>query len=690
MLNSKALATVEAQEVDAALHVPLDAHHSDTIDPIGVGADIVNSDREAIDTDDVPEEKSNSDADEMELSSAARRLIASTGGVGLAIGSSMGAPWLAPISLFTTVALAAPIFRDAYRATVEEKKLKVDVLDTAIISLCLIFRKFGPAAFMVWILDLADLLLDKTTERSREYVTEVFGEQPRSAWLLVDGKEIQVPVTTLKRGDEIVVGTGEQVPVDGIVLDGDAMIDQQSLTGEAAPAEKRKGDQVFAMTVVVAGQIYVEVTETGENTLAAQIIQIVNDAAAFKVDVQSRGERIADDMVLPTFGLGAVAYLFSGTSALLATINADYGTGIRVAAPIALLASLGNAAKNGILVKDSKVFELLSDIDVVLFDKTGTLTYDVPIVSQIVPANGSINPDTLLFYAAAAEQKFSHPIAKAILQEAEQKSMMLPVLDESTYHVGFGIQVSLDDRVIKIGSSRYMDREGISMPPLIHETLQESRLRGNSAILIAIEDEVAGMIEMQSTPREEATHVIDFLKTQGISEIVLISGDHEAPTQELARQLDIPQFVAGVLPHEKADYVRSYQTDGKKVMMVGDGINDSAALSLADVSISLKGASTIAVDVADVIFMDGSLRRFDYLYTVTKKLDRNVRRSFSMIAIPNTLCITGAILGLFGLSGSLILNNGFNILAAFNGMLLHIGQDTESQAQQTNKQPLNL
>jgi Cu2+-exporting ATPase len=655
------------------------ASPSERVVPLEPSTHSNGNDKATIGTRSLDEIVKASDSSEPESNHGTRRLLASTGAVGLAMSTHFAAPWLVPISLFTTGALAAPIFAEAYTATVKERKLKVDVLDTTVISLCLLFGKVGPAAFMVWILDLADILLEQTTRKSRKYMTEVFGKQARYAWLLVEGREIQVPVRNLNKGDQIVVGTGDQVPVDGVVIHGDAMIDQQSLTGEAAPAEKRKGDQVFAMTVVVAGKIQVEVVETGENTLAAKILQIVNDAANYKVEIQSMGERKADQMVLPTLGLGLLSYLFKGTGALLATINADYGTGIRVAAPIALLASLGNAAKNGILVKDSQVFELLPDIDVVLFDKTGTLTYDVPIVCQIVPAKETIDPEQILFYTAAAEQKFTHPIASAILQKAEQQKMKLPALDESHYHVGFGIEVSLDGSVIKVGSSRYMEREGIEVPPLIQDALQQSRALGHSAILMAIDNEVAGMIEMQSTPREEATRVINFLKARGVSEIVLISGDHEAPTQELARQLGINKYVASVLPHEKAEHVRAYQEAGKKVMMVGDGINDSAALSLADVSVSLKGASTIAVDVADVIFMDGSLKQFEYLYTVTDTLNRNVRHSFLMIVIPNTVCIAGAMVGIFGLSSSLILNNGFNFLAALNSMRPLIGQDNTGQ-----------
>jgi len=597
------------------------------------------------------------------------RFILTTGTMGLAVMAQTGFIWLTPISYLLIGYFSANIFREAANALLKEKKIKVDILDTGVILLTLMFGQIGAAAFMVWILDLADMLLQKTTKKSKKYITDIFGEQPRFAWLLVDGSEVQTEVKDLKRGDIVVIGTGESIPVDGIIIDGGAMIDQQSLTGESTPADKQEDEHVFASTVIVAGKISVKVEETGKNTLASQVISIINEASGYEVKLQSVGEKMADKMVIPTLGLGAMGYASAGSGAMLAIMNADYGTGIRVAAPIALLASLGNAAKNGILIKHSEVVEKLRDIDVVLFDKTGTLTSEIPTVSKIVTADATYKEKEILFYTATAEQKFSHPIAAAILQKAKDEDIALAQYDDSQYDVGLGINVKIEDNWIKVGSIRYMEREGIEIPPAIKLALEETAERGQSAILTAINNKIAGMIELKSTIREESADVIADLKAHGIKEIVLISGDHDAPTKELARQLNIDRYFAGVLPNEKADYVKLLQEEGKKVMMVGDGINDSAALSHADIGVSLKGASTIAVDVADVIFMDGSLTKFHYLFEVADNLRKNVKRSFLLIAIPNTVCIVGAFMGVFGLKASLVLNNGFNLIAAANGML---------------------
>lgn len=604
-----------------------------------------------------------------------RRLGISTGIMALAFLPRFGLRWLLPFNLVSIGWLAGSIYKEAWHAIFKERKIRVDILDAVVISLCLLFGRVATTAFMVWILDLADMLLERTRRQSEAYIADIFGKQVAVAWLVVgdkdSGTQIETPVKDLKQGDVIVVSDSEQVPVDGVVVDGFAMLDQHSLTGESAPAEKRRGEKVFASTIVVSGRIYVEVEETGENTLASQIVNIVNEAAEHKVKIQSSGEVLADRMVIPTLGLGALGFATTGPGAMLAIINADYGTGIRVAAPIALLASLGRAAKRGILVKDSSVLESLHEIDVVLFDKTGTLTEPVPSVSNIVAANGRFTAEDVLYYTAVAEQRFTHPIASAILQRAAQMDVAYDRLDESHCHVGLGVEVKHDGRLIRVGSSRYMDHEGIDIPAHLQEACHTSRQTGKTLVFTALDDRIAGMIELKSTIRPEARQVIADLRARGVTEFAVISGDHEAPTRDLAGELGFERYFAEVLPQEKADYVRLLQKEGKKVMMVGDGINDAAALSYADIAVSLAGASTIATDVADVVFMDGNLSKFDVLYSIADELQRNVKRSFHLITIPNTFCILGALAGVFGLSASLVLNNGFNFLAASNGMLLH-------------------
>lgn len=575
--------------------------------------------------------------------------------MGLALVPGLG-PYTVPLILYT----GWPIFKRAGQA-LKRKKIKVDILDTAVIASCLAFRQYGAAAFMVWILDVADIILDRTSQQSKGLLDKAFGQQARFAWVLKGKREIQVPIEKINRGDTVVISTGEQIPVDGKVKRGEGILDQHMLTGESAPVEKKLNDEVFASTVVLAGKLYVEVEKTGRETTTAKIVQIIKKSAEYKPRVMSFGERMADRAVIPTLGLGGIGMTTGGSQSLMAILNADFGTGIRVAAPTAVLAHIAKAARSGIIIKKGVVLETLPEINTFLFDKTGTLTRETPEIPNIIPACKGVSEEQILAYAASAERRFSHPIAKAILEKADQLKIKIPKRDKSEYHVGLGIYSVINGDKVKVGSLRFMEKERIKVPSLLEKRLKEIHNQGKSAILVSINDLLAGAIEFQSSHRAEAYDTIEKLKQRGIKNLVLISGDHEAATQDVAQKLGIDYYFSEVLPQDKANYVRELQKRGGKVAMVGDGINDGAALSLADVSISLKGASDIAVDAADIVFMDGNLTKLDQLYDISMSLKKSLNRSFKLIVVPNAICIVGALLGVVNLRMSLVLNNIFNI-----------------------------
>ncbi|MBE3127076.1 MAG: heavy metal translocating P-type ATPase [Candidatus Atribacteria bacterium] len=592
-----------------------------------------------------------------------------TASLGLAAVGTYAVPALLPFSMLLVYFTAMPSLKGALHCLFKERRIGVDILDSIITILCLLTGEVFAAALMVWCLGIGKTILDKTSDQSRKLLTEAFGKQPNFAWLFKDNQEIQVSIDSLRPEDIVVVNTGEQIPIDGQVHNGEAMVDQHSLTGESAPVEKRTGDLCYASTVILAGMLYISVKESGESTTASKIKKIIEQTANYKVKAQSVGEKIADQAVIPTLGLASLGYMTGGQGAALAIINCDFGTGIRVAAPTALLASLIVSAKNGILVKKGQVLEDLCGVKTFIFDKTGTLTHEVPEVKEIICNDGKFRPQDVLFYAAIAEQKFTHPIAKAILKKAEECNVKMEKRDDTKYDIGFGIKVTLNGNIIKVGSQRYMDRENIDIPTFIHKQLETIRIKGGSSVMVAVDNVLAGAIELESSHRAEAYDVIQGLRRRGVQDIALISGDHEAPTKMLAEKLGIDTVYSEVLPQDKLRYVKMFQGKGKKVAMVGDGINDAPALSRADVSISLRGASDIAVDVADVLFMDGNLNKINLLYDISNNLKKNVRRSFALIVIPNSICILGAMFGVMGLSHSLILNNGANFIATLNGAL---------------------
>jgi Cu2+-exporting ATPase len=525
-----------------------------------------------------------------------------------------------------------------------------------------------PGAVLCWCLSFGRVLVQRTQDNSKKLLLNAFGKQPRYVWLYRDGVEVQVALDRLAKGDIIVVNTGEVVPVDGHVVEGMAMIDQHALTGESTPAEKGVGDRVFASTVMVAGKVYVSVETSGSETASAKISQILNDTAGYKLSSQHRGERLADKAVIPTLTVGAVGLATMGTAGAVAVLNSDFGTGIRMAAPLAMLSSLALCAHKGILVKDGRALELMNEVDTVLFDKTGTLTRERPEVGRII-AEGGFTPETILQFAAAAERRFHHPIALAILHRARELALDLPPTDDTQYRVGYGITVVVEGHTVRVGSRRFMELEGIALTPAVTQAVEEAHREGYTMVMVGVDDRLGGAIELQASVRPEVREIVAGLRKRGIKHLAIISGDHEAPTRKLAEALGMDRYFAQVLPADKADYVARLQEEGCKVCFVGDGINDSIALKKANVSISLRGASTIATDTAHIVFLEEGLSKLCELRDIARDLDRNVKRSWSMILAPNIACIVGVFTMGFGIMASVVTNNVAALAALANGVL---------------------
>jgi cation transport ATPase len=326
---------------------------------------------------------------------------------------------LLPISALLFAYTAVPSFKSAWKVVTKERRLGVDVLDSIVVLACLATGQVVAGAILTWCLSFGRALVRRTEDNSKKLLLGAFGKQPRFVWMLKDGVEIQVSLDKLEKGDIVMVHTGEVVPVDGLIVEGLAMIDQQALTGESTPAEKGVGDQVFASTIMVAGKVQIAVERSGGDTATAKIAQILNNTAGYTLASQHKGEQLADQVVIPTLAVGALAFATIGPQGAAAVLNSDMGTGIRMAAPLAMLSTLALCAQRGVLVKDGRALDLLCEIDTVLFDKTGTLTRERPEIGRILASNGHAELQ-ILRYAAAAERKFHHPIALAILEKANE------------------------------------------------------------------------------------------------------------------------------------------------------------------------------------------------------------------------------------------------------------------------------
>lgn len=530
----------------------------------------------------------------------------------------------------------------AYRALVDEHRISFDVLNSILITTALLNGMLIPAAIGIWSGVLLFWLITRTEDHSTESISKLFGEQPRFVYLVIHGVEVEVPFTQVQLGDLVVVYAGQTVPVDGVIVDGFASVDQHMLTGEAQPVEKGPGDTVFAITVVLAGRIYVQVEKAAQETVVAQIGQILTNTTAYKQALHSRTMAFVDRMGWPVLGLSLFAFPVWGLSSALGILWSTPGFRMVFFGPLSMLSFLYLAAQKHLLVKDGRSLELLNDVDTVIFDKTGTLTLEEPVVYQIHCCPGQ-SKEQLLCYTAAAELKQTHPIARAILHAAREQNLSLPEVSDVDYQIGYGIQVKLHEHTLKVGSERFMALEGIAIPSAFGALQDECYRQGHSLVWVAMDDQLAGAIELRPTVRPEAQYIVQSLRERGLA-LAILSGDHEAPTRHLAAELGIDHYFAQVLPGEKSALIERLQQQGHTVCFVGDGINDAIALKKANVSVSFRGATTVAMDTAQIVLMDSNLSQLAHLFELADRFNANMRVNFLAAVLPGTVCIAGSLL----------------------------------------------
>jgi len=583
------------------------------------------------------------------------RLIALSGvTMGLAtLGSYLFPPLLIP-TMALGVYLMLPMYKRTFKSLVQERKVTLDLLASLYLTGFWLAGYYIFAGFAYMLYFVGVKVIYQMEDRSRENITNLFGQQPRFVWKLVDGVELQTPLSALQVGDVVVVNAGEPLPVDGVVIDGLGSVDQHKLTGESQPVEKEVGDTVFTSTLLLSGRLFIQVEKAGQNTLTAKIVEILNQTASYQTEAELKGQDLADKTVLPNLALSLLALPVVGLRGSVAVLGAGFGFNMRLVSLLSTMNYLTIASRHNILIKDGRALERLKEVDTIVFDKTGTLTLEQPHVAQLHVVQTGLSEADLLTYAATAEYRQPHPIAKAIIGAAEEQGLELPEIEEASYEVGYGISVRVNGKLIRVGSSRFMTQEGLTIPPQI-ETLQATcQAQGFALVLVAIDEQVAGALELHATVRPEASLVIQELRKRHLS-LAIISGDQEEPTQKLASELGIESYFANTLPENKANLIKQLQKEGRVVCFIGDGINDAIALKQADVSISLLGATTIATDTAQVVLMDQSLNQLDYLLALAHKFDNTLRTGFITTIVPGVICIGGVFLAGFGIYAAEIL-----------------------------------
>jgi len=592
----------------------------------------------------------------------------STISIGLAVMRAFY-PIVAPLSLGVYIYTAFPFLRHVEKSLFKERKVDVDVLFFMGDTLILATSQYITAAVGLWALLWGQYFVKKAKGHSEKMLLQVFYQQPRQIWVLKNNVEVQIPLESVEAGNIVVINTGEVIPVDGRIIKGLANIDQHALTGESQPVEKELGDQVFAASLMISGQIYIEVEKSGQETSIAKINHMLQHSAEFKPQLQLKGEEWANRAILPMLWMSGAILLTLGPVATVVFIASHNGVSIRILGSLGTLNHITLASRQGILIKDGRVLEKLTQVDTVLFDKTGTLTHEQPKVGKIIVCDQHKTEHDILRYAAIAECKLNHPIAKAILKYAEESNLTLPEIEDSQYKVGYGIAVRYQNQIIRVGSLRFMSQEGLTIPETITTAQADSHQAGYSLVLVAINQQVSGAIEIQTQVRSEVKKTLQGLRQRGIKLIAIVSGDHQQPTQKLATELGMDDYFYDILPAQKASIVEQLQKEGKTVCFVGDGINDAVAMKKADVSISLRDATTMATDTAEIILMDSNLSGIVHMIDISNNLKTNLRKSLAITLMSGATNLAGAFLFHFSIMTAIIVGHGFFLLGMGNTML---------------------
>ncbi|WP_448588467.1 heavy metal translocating P-type ATPase [Thermocrinis sp.] len=563
-----------------------------------------------------------------------------------------------------TLLCSLPVFKRGLRSLLE-KRLNVHVLDSSAIAFTTFSGNPFTAHLMTWLLSLGDYIEEKIEKKAYESIESLMSYKKDKAWLVEGDKVKRVNAQDLEVGSVIVVYAGEKITADGVVIEGEALVNQASLTGESNPVHKKPQDKVYAGTFVEDGKLYVKVSAVGEDTVVAGIVKLIEQNIKEPLSLQKRAEEMANKFVLPTVGLGLGSYLLTQNPGRLAsTLIIDYHTGVHLATPVAVLSSVSYLASKGIIVKSGSKLELLAKADTFVMDKTGTLTLGHPEIMDIVGLEAP--EEEVLLYASSLEQRITHPVAKAIVKLAKSKNLELIPRRDSFYHIGLGIEGYLDGDKFMLGSTRLMQKKRIKIEEDVKQRVDKFHSEGKSVLYLVKGKKIIGLLTFADPLREEAKDVINALKNMG-KKVILCTGDNEGIANYIASRLGIEKFYGRVFPEEKAKIVEKLKKQKRTVVFVGDGVNDSPAITTAHVGISLRSGTDIAIELADVVIGDNLWHLLDVV-EVAQKTIKKLSRIYTINSAVNTVGLVGSVVGVFNPSISTLINNGSTVFLGLHAL----------------------
>lgn len=537
-------------------------------------------------------------------------------------------------------------------------KVDVAVLDGTAISILLAQRSYSTANSIMFLLSISELLETYTRKKSRGDLARSLAINVDSVWLSKDNCEVLIPMEKLCVGDEIVVRTGAIIPVDGTVTAGEALVNQASMTGEHLPVLKSPGATVFAGTALEDGFLKIEVKALGSETRINEIIDLIDKSESLKAGIQSRAENLADSIVPFSFLSAAAVFLFTGNlTKALSVLLVDFSCAIKIATPISVISAMREAANRKIMVKGGKFLEAIAEADTIVFDKTGTLTIASPVVNKVVPFDGYSRFEVLKI-AACLEEHFPHSVARAVVKKAVEEGIEhLEEHADIEYILAHGISSYLNNKKALIGSYHFIF-EDEKIPISEAQKLQIERESGNSStIFLAVGGKLAGFLCIDDPIRREAAAVIEKLRLSGIKSIIMLTGDSETAASVVATELGIDEYQSQVLPDNKAKIIEQLKKNGKKIIMVGDGVNDSPALAAAHVSVSMKDSSDIAREVADITLLSSDLNELIMARLLGQKLIEKIKDNYNFIIGFNSTLLVLSIFGFISPGTSALFHN---------------------------------
>jgi Cu2+-exporting ATPase len=564
---------------------------------------------------------------------------------------------------------AYPIAKRAWGIFSREKRLNVDFLDTLAISASIFQGLFVTGGLITWLIKLGDWIRDLTAQGSKKAIAELMEFETRMAWRWQDGDVVAVPARELAVGDLVVVYPGEMISVDGEVIEGTAMVDQKTITGEGLPVPRGKGEMVFAATAIREGQITLRAVRVGVETVAGQIAQLVDNAPIGDTRMQNHAERFADRLVAPTLTLAVgTAAVCADFQRFLSLVIVDYGTGIRVAAPTAVLSSMTYAARSGIIIKSGGHMETLSRVDTIVFDKTGTLTHGTPEVIDVIPYSNRLTPEHLLGLAVAAESRLTHPVADALRAAAAARGIEAPICDAPDYKVGLGIEGQVNGAYVHLGSERFLRGSNIRVKQAAADRAALAE-QGYSCLYMAVDGKLAGLIPYADKIRPESRAVVQRLHEMGVRNTIMLTGDTATVAHAVGGRIGLSRQYADMMPEGKAEVIAQLKKEGRVVAMVGDGINDSVALTYSDVGIAMRHGPEVTHESAHVVLMEDSLWKLVQAVEISRGAVALIKENYRIVGVLNTLALGLALPGgLVTPTFTAVLSNGSAILASLNGL----------------------